>query len=114
MHEMFSLGGSETHILTLGAAPLPSVLISPGDMVVSGVELGIDACTVAAVADSPLLGRVEVTGTSRDGRKSQITILMAASRLHSLVLESLLPSASLGWISEPCDSETVGGEVVTV
>ena len=44
---MFSLGGSETHILTLGAAPLASVVISPEDLVVSGVELGIDACTAA-------------------------------------------------------------------
>lgn len=70
MHETFSLGGSESHILTLGAAPLASVVISPGDFVVSGIELGVDACTAAAVADSPLLGAVE---TSRHGRKSQIT-----------------------------------------
>lgn len=70
MHETFSLGGSESHILTLGAAPLASVVISPGDFVVSGIELGFDACTAAAVADSPLLGVVE---TSRHGRKSQIT-----------------------------------------
>lgn len=100
MYEMCSLGGSETHILTLGVAPLASVLISPGDLVVSGVELGIDGCTVAAVADSPLLGRVEVTGTSRDERKSQITILMAASHLHSLTSFStrLFPLLSLTWL----------------
>ena len=73
MYEMFSL---ETHILTLGAAPLPSVVIPPGDLVVSGVELGIDACTAAAVADSPMLGRVEVTWTSRDRRKNQFTIFL--------------------------------------
>ena len=70
MHETSSLGGSESHILTLGAAPLASVVISPGDLVVSGIELGVGACTAAAVADSSLLGAVEM---SRHGRKSQIT-----------------------------------------